>query len=229
MDGMILPLLPKTIYSILHDQWELSNFLKYILIGHAALLQVWLSVPDPTQTVPPFEGAGESQFLFLVWVPPPQVALHWAQVLQDPQFPSIKFINILDKRKNCFNVNFMCSNMKQEVWMLWYYNLNINFSLSSLVSFFSFHKNMQFEKGIWTFWETASYWRNRISCEIQFLSFVQKDYLSGLDRVYIKHKHIYKHQSSPKHTHSYINTQTLLKMKSSLKPGLDLNCSFFLA
>ncbi len=68
--------------------------------------------------------------------------------------------------------------------------------------------------------------------------FLQKDYLSALDRVfsdnsfqiykilqlftkhnYLKHKHVYKKQK----THVHISTQTLklLKMSSSLKLGLD--------
>jgi len=51
--------------------------------------------------MPPFEGAGESQFRVLIWVPPPQVTLHAAKAVQDPQFPSesgTRFINIWAKR-----------------------------------------------------------------------------------------------------------------------------------
>ena len=43
---------------------------------------------SPWQSVPPWAGAGLSQSLLLVSVPPPQLLEHWDQSAQKPQEPS---------------------------------------------------------------------------------------------------------------------------------------------
>jgi len=81
-------LLKCSLCNTFEDKSSITAAQKYILTGHAAVLQAWFSVPDPAQINPPFEGTGESQFLVLDVVPPPQVTLQLAQSVQDPQFPS---------------------------------------------------------------------------------------------------------------------------------------------
>jgi hypothetical protein len=81
-------LLKCSLHNTFEDKISITAVQKYLLTGHAAVLQARFSVPDPAQIKPPFEGAGESQFRVLVWVPPPQVTLQVAKGVQDPQFPS---------------------------------------------------------------------------------------------------------------------------------------------
>ena len=46
------------------------------LPGQSLVLQSWVSILCPWQSAPPWAGSGFEQVLYLVWVPPPQVAEH---------------------------------------------------------------------------------------------------------------------------------------------------------
>ena len=61
----------------------------FIGVTHACVLHAWLSLFDPTQSNPPFAGAGLVQVLVCVCVPPPHVAEHVDHELQVVQTPSI--------------------------------------------------------------------------------------------------------------------------------------------
>ena len=56
-----------------------SKMLEFFILlqpGHPCVLQSLVSELSPTQSAPPFAGAGFVQVLVLVWVPPPHSAEH---------------------------------------------------------------------------------------------------------------------------------------------------------
>lgn len=77
-----------------------SNFLP----AHVCVLQCWAWSAGPRHVFPPLAGAGLLHFLFLYFIPPPQVLVHCPNILQGPQFPSTK--------KNIFNL-YVFTNVKK--------------------------------------------------------------------------------------------------------------------
>ena len=60
------------------------------LLGQGSLLHDWVSSAGPTQSAPPFWGAGLLQSRFLACCPPPHVLSHSPQGCQGDQLPSTK-------------------------------------------------------------------------------------------------------------------------------------------
>ena len=60
----------------------------YLLSGQTKLLHLTVSSVNPTQSAPPLAGAGSSQALVLLDIPPPQVTLQEPQSAHPLQIPS---------------------------------------------------------------------------------------------------------------------------------------------
>ena len=58
-----------------------------VVVGHAWVLQLWVLVSRPPQSVPPPLGAGLSHLLDALCEPPPQVLLHRLQGCHEPHLP----------------------------------------------------------------------------------------------------------------------------------------------
>ena len=67
----------------------LDHFPNPPFTGHSLIKHSRVSVLLPTQSAPPFDGAGLSHFLVRLWIPPPQDWEHFEYSDHRPNSPSI--------------------------------------------------------------------------------------------------------------------------------------------